>query len=157
MAIGRSESVTSFGRSGPPPEGKIAVRDKAASRAAAVSAQIQVFEDIGEEVPEHLAAQLVEVEGDDGDAIVLVDSDFPAAESTEPETEPATETETEPEPETEPAPEPEPEPEPEPAEEVIDYEEFTIPELKAELEALGVEYPSTARKADLISLVLGNK
>jgi hypothetical protein len=41
-------------------------------------------------------------------------------------------------------------------EEVIDYNEFTVPELKAELDAREVEHPSSALKADLVALLEAN-
>jgi hypothetical protein len=42
--------------------------------------------------------------------------------------------------------------EPEPEEEVY-LEDLTVPELKEELDARGVEYPANARKAELIELI----
>jgi hypothetical protein len=59
------------------------------------------------------------------------------------------------EPEAEAEAEPEPEPEPEPVAEVreIDIEALTVHELKAELDALGVEYTADDRKDDLKALL----
>lgn len=45
----------------------------------------------------------------------------------------------------------------EPEYEEVEVEELTVPELKAELDAAGVDYPSGAHKADLVKLVKKNQ
>lgn len=54
-----------------------------------------------------------------------------------------------------PAPEPAPEPEPA-AQDTPPTDDRTVDELKAALDAAGVEYPSTARKAELQELAKTN-
>jgi hypothetical protein len=146
------------GRVPPAPEGMIYVRDPAAASAKAIKDAVALFEATGTEVPEHLAELAAALGGDVDDVIIEVESDFPVEPGRYTELEGAPEPEVvEPEealPEPEPEPEPaEPEPEPEAEEEFEELGEFTVAELKDQLDALGVEYPSSARKAELIALV----
>lgn len=54
--------------------------------------------------------------------------------------------------EPEPEPAPEPEPEPEPAPDVVDYNTFTVAELRTMAEAKNLD-PAGLRKAELVSLL----
>jgi HeH/LEM domain len=137
-----------------PTPGYIYVRDPAAASAKAVRDAVARFEATGAEVPEHLAELAAALGEEPDDVIIEVLSGFGAesgrytvAEPAEPEAEPP-----EPEPEAEPQPPPEGEPD-EADDDEAGLEDFTIAELKAELDALGVEYDPRARKADLIELI----
>jgi len=67
--------------------------------------------------------------------------------------EPEEETEPEPEPEIKTELEPTPEPEPEIApEKVITINDMTVAQLKGELDALGIDNPDKARKAELFEI-----
>ena len=207
------QAYQGYGRTAPPPVGKIFVRDPAAASARAVRDAVERFEAAGEEVPKHLA-RLAAGLGEDSPVYVEVDSDFPPEagryfELVVPEdlrsdsereadeqaaaarAELAARPEPEPEPVAEPVAEPEPvvvdeevdadEPEPvvvrlpsaklaegslsgslEPVSEnghpadsgsSLDLEEFTVAELKAELDRQRIAYDPRARKPELIDLV----
>ena len=166
MTVGTSGR---FGRTSPPPEGKVFVRDPAAANAKAVRDAVATFEAAGQEVPEHLAAVAGEL-GEPTDVVIEVDSGrqvesgrytacpgepepVPEPVAAPPDPQPEFVAEPEPEPVPEPVAEPEPVPEAQPAADEDDLEDFTVAELKAELDALGVTYDPRARKADLIKLV----
>jgi arginyl-tRNA synthetase len=147
------------GRVPPPPEGKIYVRDPAAASAQAIKDAVAVYEATGAEVPEHLAELAAGLSEEVDDVIIEVDSDFGAEPGRYTETAAEEEAEAEVEAEAEAEVEAEEEAEAEEAVEEseeaqeADLEEFTVAELKEELDALGVEYDPRARKAELIELV----
>ena len=166
MAVGRqSEAGTvgdpygpvlgKAGRVPPPPEGKIYVRDPAAASAQAIKDAVAVYEATGAEVPEHLAELAAALSDEVDDVIIEVDSDFGAEPGRYTETAAEAEEEAEAEAEEEAEEEAEAEEAVEESEEAqeADLEEFTVAELKEELDALGVEYDPRARKGELIELV----
>jgi hypothetical protein len=117
------------GREQAAPRGTVYVRDQEKERAASIRAAIAQFQAVGEPVPDHLQS--------------LFDG-LPDELKADPEPEPeAEEVESE-----EEIGEPEAE-----AEEEADLESFTVAELRAELESLGVEIPPGSRKADLVALL----
>jgi hypothetical protein len=120
------------GREQAAPRGTVYVRDQEAERAVSIRVAIAQFRAVGEEVPEHLQS--------------LFDG-LPDELKADPEPEPEAE-EAESEGEEEESGEPEAE-----AEEEADLELFTVAELRAKLESLGVEIPPGSRKADLVALL----
>jgi hypothetical protein len=140
--------VGRFGRVPPPPPGKMWVRNPAVAWGHSIVQAVERYKQAGEPVPEHLASLAEKLPADLPDSSVeLVDDDFgvppPPFASAEPITAAGTE----------------PEPEPQPSlwdqdeTEQPDLEGWTVAELKDALEQVGVEYPASARKHELIALL----
>jgi hypothetical protein len=135
-----------FGRTPPAPPGKMYVRDPAAGWAHSIVEAVQRHKDAEAVVPQHLVALAAALPAELPDIVVLVDDDFgvppPPFASAQPLT---------PEPEAVPDEQPSLWDEEEATE--IDLEGWTVPELKDALAQLGVDYPASARKHELIALL----
>ena len=136
-----------FGRMPPPPPGKIWVRNQRVAWELSIIAAVERFTAVGELVPQHLERLACTIGPDTPQtAFELADSDFgiplePFA-SAQPLTDAAGE-----------APPEQPSLWDEEEAAGVDLEGWTVPELKDALAQLGVDYPASARKAELIALL----
>ena len=140
VALGR------FGRTPPAPPGKMYVRDPVAGWAHSIVEAVQRHKDAGAVVPQHLVALAAALPAELPDIVVLVDDDFgvppPPFASAQPLTDAPGEA---------PPEQPSLWDEEEAAD--VDLEGWTVPELKVALAQLGVDYPASARKHELIALL----
>jgi len=137
-----------FGVVSAAPPGKIWVRDPEVAWGQSIQETVQRFKAVGERVPDHLVALAERVPADlPESSTVLADSDFGVPPAPYASAEPLGA-----------APPVEPEPE-QPSlwdqeeTEQPDLEGWTVAELKDALDQVGVEYPASARKSELIQLL----
>jgi hypothetical protein len=123
------------------------VRDPDAAWAVSIIDGVDRHKHAGVPVPDHLVELAKSLPAEPGDVVVLVDDDFgippPPFASAEPMTGP---------PDSEPDAE-QPSLWDDEQAEGVDLEGWTVTELKAALDDLEVDYPASARKAELIALL----
>ena len=136
-----------FGRTPPPPPGKMYVRDPDAAWAASIIDGVDRHKHAGVPVPDHLVELAKSLPAEPGDVVVLVDDDFGIPLEPFASAEPMTGAPPDNEPEEQPSLWDEEEAA------TADLEGWTVAELKDALEQVGVEYPASARKHELIALL----
>ena len=132
-----------FGRMPPPPPGKIWVRNQRVAWELSIIAAVERFTAVGELVPQHLERLAATIGPDTPEvAFELADSDFGVPPAPFASAQPLTA-----------APDEQPSLWDEEEAAGVDLEGWTVPELKDALDQLGVDYPASARKAELIALL----